>query len=155
MSSVVRREMDGSTDDLLKVLADGWLYAGWVVGASRVRDVDASWPQKGARIHHSIGAWPVLIDDTTSVDAFDPQGLLQLHAKGWPVGTATVRITWQDLGADRLLVSIEEDAALGPARFIPPPVRRALLGPRNVESLRRLALLVDGRRQRGTGDLGD
>ncbi len=29
------------------MLSDGWLYASWVVGASRVRDVDPRWPSPG------------------------------------------------------------------------------------------------------------
>ncbi|WP_324188972.1 SRPBCC family protein [Nocardia farcinica] len=37
------------------VLSDGWLYAGWVVGASHIRDVDPDWPGVGSRIHHSVG----------------------------------------------------------------------------------------------------
>ena len=49
--------------DVFAVLADGWLYPSWVVGASRVRGVDGTWPQPGSRIHHSVGVWPLLIDD--------------------------------------------------------------------------------------------
>ena len=29
------------------VLGDGWLYPLWVVGASRIRDVDDGWPAEG------------------------------------------------------------------------------------------------------------
>jgi len=36
----------------------------------------------------------------------------------------------------------------GPGLLVPPPVRRAAIAIRNVESLRRLALLAEGRSQR-------
>ena len=49
------------------MLSDGWLYALWVVGAARMRDVDEGWPAVGTRLHHSVGTWPLLIDDTTEV----------------------------------------------------------------------------------------
>lgn len=50
--------INASTDDVWSVLSDGWLYPLWVVGASRMRDVDEDWPAVGSRIHHSVGVWP-------------------------------------------------------------------------------------------------
>jgi uncharacterized protein YndB with AHSA1/START domain len=75
------------------VLADGWLYASWVVGASRVRDVDASWPMAGARLHHSVGAWPALISDSTEVELSEEPHRLVLTPHGGPFGSARVDIT--------------------------------------------------------------
>ena len=49
------------------VLADGWLFSSWVVGAARGRAVDAGWPKPGARIHHSFGVWPVMVTDVAEV----------------------------------------------------------------------------------------
>ena len=40
------------------VLSNGWLYPSWVVGASRIRAVEAAWPAEGAKIHHSFGIYP-------------------------------------------------------------------------------------------------
>ena len=54
------------------VLADGWLYPLWVVGASRMRDVDDAWPAVGSKLHHSVGAWPALLDDDTEVTESEP-----------------------------------------------------------------------------------
>jgi uncharacterized protein YndB with AHSA1/START domain len=71
-----------------EVLADGWLYPLWVVGASRIRDVDVSWPEQGSQIAHSVGAWPMLIDDTTEVTECRPGQLLALRARAWPAGEA-------------------------------------------------------------------
>ena len=79
-------------DDVFRVLADGWLYPCWVVGASRMRDVEEAWPQAGSRLHHSFGAWPALIDDVTVVEVYDPPRRMVVRAKGWPIGEARVTI---------------------------------------------------------------
>ncbi|HEY1134888.1 MAG TPA: SRPBCC family protein [Nocardioides sp.] len=126
------------------VLADGWLYPLWVVGASRMRSVDEEWPGVGSRIHHSVGAWPLLVDDATLVEEVDPGVRLQVRARGWPLGEARVVLTLQPEGGGTRLV-IEEDAVAGPGRLVPPPLRGVGIAWRNIESLRRLALLAEGR----------
>ena len=68
------------------VVSDGWLYANWVVGTSRVGAVDSTWPQEGSRIHHSFGVWPAVIDDETVSLLAVPGQRLHLKAKGWPMG---------------------------------------------------------------------
>ena len=65
--STTTRTVSATPEQVWEVLADGWLYPLFVVGASRMRDVDESWPAVGARLHHSVGTWPLLIDDTTEV----------------------------------------------------------------------------------------
>ena len=64
---------DCPPERVFEVLADGWLYPSWVVGASRMRAVDATWPAPDNAIHHSAGVWPALLDDTTSVLEWDPR----------------------------------------------------------------------------------
>jgi uncharacterized protein YndB with AHSA1/START domain len=127
------------------VLCDGWSYATWVVGASRVRDVDAGWPAVGTRVHHSFGLWPLLIQDVTRVEAVTPNRELVLTARGWPVGEARVHLSIREEGPGTSVVSITEDAVSGPGRLVPPPARHLLLVPRNREALHRLALLAEGR----------
>ena len=61
------RTLRASPEQVWDVLADGWLYALWVVGASRMREVDDNWPEPGSKLHHSLGAWPILINDETEV----------------------------------------------------------------------------------------
>ena len=34
------RHLDCAPEDVFRVLADGWLYPSWVVGASRIRSVE-------------------------------------------------------------------------------------------------------------------
>ncbi len=137
--------MDATPDQVWDVLADGWLYPLWVVGATRMRSVDGHWPEVGSRLHHSAGTWPLVIDDDTEVLAVDPHRSLRLRAKGWPMGEAEVLIELHAAGS-RTRVVIEEDATLGPGRFVPAVLRTPLLAWRNRETLRRLAFVVEGRR---------
>lgn len=147
MSSTTTRLAHCSPDDVWAVLADGWSLAVWVVGASRIRAVDAGWPAVGTSVHHSVGPWPVVIDDATTVRASEPGRRLLLQARAWPTGEASVdlRLEPED---DGCRITLTEDASAGPARLVPPAVRRPLLDVRNREALRRLALVAEGRRAR-------
>ena len=141
----VQRRLNCSPEQVFAVLRDGWTYPVWVVGASRMRSVDEGWPAPGTKLHHSFGVWPLLLNDTTEVLEFDPGHRLVLEARGWPIGNARVEIT-VEAAADGSLVSIAEDVSDGPARLVPQPVRVAGIDVRNRETLRRLALLAEGRR---------
>jgi len=140
----VTRLVEASAADIWAVLSDGWAYASWVVGAARIRGVDAGWPKVGTQIHHSFGLWPALIDDSTEVLRADPFRELILKARGWPAGEAHVRLTLDPRGSDRTELRIAEDAVAGPGAFVPRPVRQGLIAWRNTESLRRLAYLAEG-----------
>jgi uncharacterized protein YndB with AHSA1/START domain len=142
--STTTRELEATPDQVWEVLADGWLYPLWVVGASRMREVDDGWPAAGTRLHHSVGSWPLLIDDRTEVVTCEPPALLELRAHGWPAGRADVTIRLRALGA-ATEVSMTERAASGPGALVPKVVQDPLLHWRNTESLRRLAYLVERR----------
>ena len=131
--------------DVWDVLADGWLYPLWVVGASRMREVDDEWPSVGARLHHSVGSWPLLLDDETEVVALVPGSSITLHAKARPSGVAEVTIRLEPVGAGTRVV-IEENALSGPARLVPKPLRDIGLHWRNSETLRRLAFVAERRK---------
>ena len=47
------REVRASCQQIWDAMADGWTYSQWVVGNSRTRAVDSTWPQPGAAIKHS------------------------------------------------------------------------------------------------------
>lgn len=143
--SRVERRTDAGVDAVWQVLADGWLYPLFVVGASRMREVDRGWPDRGACLHHSVGAWPLLVDDTTEVVEVETGRALRLRARAWPGGEAEVLITVEADG-DGTCMAIEEDAVRGPGRLLPGVLRRAQLHWRNTETLRRLALIAEGRR---------
>lgn len=137
------RELGCTVDDVFAVLADGWLYPSWVVGASRMRDVEASWPGRDARLHHSFGVWPVLIDDTTVCLDWDPPRRAVLRARGWPIGEAEVLIEARPRGAG-CVVRIQERPVRGPAALLPAALSATLLRWRNAETLHRLAYLAEG-----------
>jgi uncharacterized protein YndB with AHSA1/START domain len=145
----VTRDVDAPARAVWDVLADGWSYATWVVGASRVRAVDNNWPAKGARIHHSFGLWPLLLNDTTKVESSTEPSELVLTARGWPAGEARVTITVRPRDDHTCTVKLGEDASSGPGTLIPKPARQLAIGPRNVEALKRLAFLAEGRHRGG------
>lgn len=150
----VTRDVNAPAAAVWDVLADGWYYATWVVGASRVRAVDDGWPHEGTRIHHSFGLWPLLINDTTKVESSTEPSELVLTARGWPAGEARVAISITPRGDGACTVKIEEDASSGPGTLIPKPARQLAIGPRNVEALKRLAFLAEGRHRGGEGRTG-
>ncbi|MFD3506052.1 SRPBCC family protein [Nocardia sp. NPDC058666] len=126
-------------------LADGWLYASWVVGASHIGEVDDDWPAVGSRIHYRFGLWPVLISDTTVVRAIDPPHRLELEARLWSVGSAWITLTLAEEQPGHTTIRMVERAARGPAQFIPGPAQDLLFAARNQESLDRLANLIRAR----------
>ncbi len=145
----VSRDVDAPAEAVWRVLADGWSYPTWVVGASRVRDVDTGWPEVGTRIHHAFGPWPAVIQDYTVAEEMTPERRLVLKARGWPVGEARVVITIEPTGPERCRVTMAEDAINGPGALVPHPLRQVLILPRNRESLYRVALLAEGQYRKG------
>jgi uncharacterized protein YndB with AHSA1/START domain len=142
--ATVSRLVQASCDSVWEVLADGWVYPTWVVGASRMRAVDAAWPAVGARLHHSVGAWPMLIDDTTEVREAEPPSRLLLRARGWPVGEARIELRL-DPEAGGCRVTMYEEPAAGPGLRLFNPLADRMLVARNTESLTRLAALAEAR----------
>jgi len=142
------RVMNCSPEDVFAVLADGWLFPTWVVGASRMRDVDAAWPQVGSKLQHSFGVWPALINDETTVLEYDPPRRLVIQPKGWPIGEARVTLEVKRR-PEGCVVRITEEAVEGPGSFVPKPLLDVPLFIRNVETLRRLAYIAEGKSDNG------
>jgi hypothetical protein len=139
LSPEVELEVSTSAEAVWAVLGDGWLYPLWVVGATHMRDVDPTWPAVGARLHHSVGLWPVQLSDSTVVLAVEEGRRLELEARAIPFGSARVVLTLTPLGPERCVVSILEYAVSGPGRLVPTAVQAPLIRARNTESLERLA----------------
>ncbi|WP_410586937.1 SRPBCC family protein [Amycolatopsis sp. lyj-23] len=144
----VSRVIDVPPEAVFAVLADGWLYAGWVVGSSHIRDVDGDWPAVGSRIHHSVGPWPIHIQDVTVVRAVEPGLSLSLEAHGWPLGAAAVGLTLVPHGEGQTLVRMTEHVVRGPGKVLPESLLALIVKPRNNESLARLADLATGKHAR-------
>jgi uncharacterized protein YndB with AHSA1/START domain len=126
------------------VLADGWKYTNWVVGASHMRAVEANWPAPGSRIFHASGVWPVMTRDETAVEAAERGRRLELTARGRPLGEAAIRIELDDDG-DGCRVTMHETPKAGPGKWLHTSLSEALLVRRNTESLARLAALCERR----------
>lgn len=141
--SVTKHHAAAPPAAVFAVLADGWLYPTWVVGASRVRGVDAPWPAEGAAIHHSIGVWPLMINDKTVCTDVEIDRLMVLRARGWPLGEVTVRIELAAAAGGCDITMLEEPVA-GPATLIPRVAVEPMLHARNRECLKRLAYLAEG-----------
>ena len=140
------RLMHCPPEAVFAVLADGWTYPSWVVGASRMRDVDESWPEVGARIHHSVGVWPALIDDETEVTEWDAPRRAAFVARGWPIGEARIIIEVRP-HRDGCVVRMHEYAVRGPMQYVPRVLTDPLLDFRNREALHRLGYLAEGQWQ--------
>jgi uncharacterized protein YndB with AHSA1/START domain len=138
------RVMAAPPEKVWDVLADGWLYPLWVVGATRMREVEGHWPEEGARLHHSVGVWPLVLDDTTSVVECHPREMLRLRARSWPGGEAEVVLRLGDHPRGTA-VTIAEDVVRGPGVLVPQLFRAPMLKWRNSETLRRLAFLAERR----------
>lgn len=145
--TTVHRYCEAPATEVWAVLADPWLYASWVVGASRIRDAEGDWPEPGARIHHSVGAWPALLNDHTEVVECTRGRELTLRAKGRPLGQALVRMRLDDRGSG-CDITMYETAESGPGAMVPDAVLSPLIRWRNTEALRRLALIAEGRARR-------
>ncbi|MFF1573894.1 SRPBCC family protein [Leifsonia sp. NPDC058292] len=142
--SVTVRALRCSPEQVFAVLADPWVYPTWVVGASRLRAADQNWPTPGCRLHHSIGVWPLVLNDETVVLEWDAPRRVVLEAKTRPVGRERVIIEVKRR-ADGCVVRMEEYPSAGPLRFVPRPLVDAALHIRNTETLRRLEWVARGR----------
>lgn len=142
------RALACSPESVFEVLADGWLYPSWVVGASRMRDVDAAWPAEGSALQHSVGVWPALINDETVSLEWNPPHRMVMRAKGWPIGEARVTLDVRPR-ASGCLVRIQEEPVEGPGSWVPRILTEPLLYIRNRETLQRLGYLAEGRERNG------
>jgi hypothetical protein len=109
-----------------------------------MRDVEEHWPSVGARLHHSVGVWPALLDDTTVVEEWSPPHRMVMRAKGWPIGEARVTLRVRSYGGGTV-VRIDEEPVSGPATLLPDLLTTPLLRWRNSETLHRLAYLAEAR----------
>ncbi|GAA0282392.1 SRPBCC family protein [Cryptosporangium japonicum] len=150
----VRLLIPTTPDRVFSVLADGWAYASWVVGASHIRDVDEGFPAVGTKIHHSVGGWPAMVKDNSEVLEIEPDRLLVLKVKVWPLFAGIVRVQLEPDGSGTM-ATISEEFVDGPGKLLPEPLIAPVLNARNRESLKRLAAraLNDNRYAAG-GSLG-
>jgi len=139
----VTRDIAATRQRVWDVLANGWTYSGWVVGNSRIRAVDSHWPAPGARILHSIGTWPAVIDDETVVLSCEQGEELVLLAKVRPAATARITLRLSDVQGGGCRVEMNEVATSIPLRWVPDSVQLLGVAPRNRECTWRLAMIAE------------
>ena len=144
-ATVVSRDMEATPEEIFAVLADGWAYDDWVVGAKQIRAVDADWPERGAQFHHEIGVGPIDIKDSSKVLEVDPPHRLVLSVRFRPAGTAVVELSLEPLDNGRTRVVMKETPRSGAARALALATSMILVV-RNELSLWRLRRLVTSRR---------
>lgn len=137
-----RRDVAASRQQVWDVIADGWAYSQWVVGNTRTRAVDANWPEPGAAIRHSIGIWPLVINDQTVVESCTPSHELVLHAGLGRLGAARITMRLTDI-ADGCRVEMIEVPVEGLISHIPDRAALVAVAPRNRECLWRLAAMAE------------
>src|SRR4051812_5558983 len=106
--ATVKRTVQAPPARVFAVLADGWTYSDWVVGTTHIRDVDPNWPALGSELHHKAGPWPLSLHDSSTVLLVETGRRLKLRAGLWPLGEAVVDIRLDPVGADRTLVTMQE-----------------------------------------------
>jgi carbon monoxide dehydrogenase subunit G len=141
--------VSAGTDEVWAVLADPWSYATWVVGTVKIRDADPGFPAVGCKLHHAVGAWPLLLEDETEILGCEPGHRLVMQARGWPVGEARVELVLHAEGDDLTRVAMNEQPTQGPGAWVHNPLLDAILARRLDETLDRLRRLVEGHRRDG------
>ena len=144
-SLTVKRDSSATREQVWAVIADGWTYSQWVVGNSRMRAVDADWPKVGSTIRHSIGIWPLVLDDLTVVQDCQPFERLVLLAKGRPLGKARITLRLSDIDGGGCRIDMAEVPVGAPMGWVPNRVALAAAVPRNRECTWRLAALAERR----------
>lgn len=133
------RLINTTPDRVFTVLADGWTYSDWVVGTAHIRNVDDGYPAIGMEIHHKAGPWPVSLKDRTTVLECEPDRMLLLKLRLWPLGAGKVLFTLEPVGAAATRVTMVEEFTEGPLVGLRNKVNDVVMHYRNRESLRRLA----------------
>lgn len=136
------REVRASREQLWDAMTDGWTYTQWVVGNSRTRAVDPHWPQPGSSIRHSVGVWPLVINDQTTVESCTHGQELVLRAGLGRLGAARITMRLTDI-PDGCRIEMIEVPAEGPIGLIPDRLMLAAIYPRNRECLMRLTALAE------------
>jgi uncharacterized protein YndB with AHSA1/START domain len=139
------REFHRSPSELFAVIADPATYPDWLVGTSKIRDIEHNFPSPGATFRHTVGMRPFAVPDLTVVRDVEPDRSLTLSVRARPLFSAEVifRIVGDD---ERSVVTIEEEPTLRLLGNVLRPLVDPVIHHRNHRSLRRLEALMDRRR---------
>jgi NAD(P)-dependent dehydrogenase (short-subunit alcohol dehydrogenase family)/uncharacterized protein YndB with AHSA1/START domain len=139
-----RVHIDAAPEQVFAVLSDPDCYPEWVVGAAGIRDHDESFPEVGSRFHHTVGSWPIGLNDHTEVVEVKPPSRLVLKAKARPLGTATIALELRESAGGTEVLMDERPGDRLTSLVAGNPVADTALRVRNAEALARLKRLVEG-----------
>ncbi len=127
---------------VFSVLADPETYPVWLIGAERVRRVDAGFPRPGTAFDHSVGIGPLALDDRSESVERTGDRRLELRVHAGPFH-AHVLFELEDrpYGATEVLL---QERPTGPFELLTPVLRPALQA-RNALSLVKLRDLAVAR----------
>lgn len=141
-------EIRADPTSVFNVLADGGNYAGWVVGAKAIPDVDDSFPAVGSSFRTRVRNGFRGIDGITEVLAVDPPRSLRLRATVGHVAEAEITFELEPIDTGTLVTMHEEPVGDRPMSVIGRHTG-PLLRVRNAETLWRLKSVVEERSGHG------
>ena len=134
---------------VFNAISDPTTYPEWLIGAKEIREVERTWPARGARFFHRVGLiGPLTVADSTSVVDIDPPSRLTLEVRARPIGRGRATFRLSETTSDEhpgvacTLIELEEEP-LGHLRWAQ-PVLTPLTAARNKRSLQRLRDLLVG-----------
>ncbi len=144
------RVIQSSPAQVWGILADGWLYPLWMVGATAARSLEGGWPASGATMRHQTGFWPFAFNERTEVIESREESRLSLRIIGPLLGEVHLTLDLTATGS-ATEVTLDRTLVSGPRRVIPTPLRMRILEPWGRETLSRLAFVAENRRVEGSG----
>jgi hypothetical protein len=122
------------------ILSEPDTYPAWLVGARRMRGVDADFPAPGSGFDHEVGGGPVRIDDRSDVIDRDPGRRLRMIVRARPLLVAEVDFQLEPVDGGTCVRMTETPK--GWHRWYAPLVE-PLVRLRNERSMQRLAHLIE------------
>lgn len=138
-------DVDAPPTDVFEVLLDPYTYPHWVVGAKQVRSVDDDWPRPGSKFHHTVGAGPATVNDSSELIEVDPPHHLRLEVRFRPVGVGTVDFEVAPAAGGQSRITMSEAPKAGPVWHLWNRAMDTLTHVRNAVSLQRLKRQVERR----------
>jgi len=146
LTSTATITIDAPPDRVCEVITDPLTYPEWLLGAQKIRKVDAAWPQPGSRFHHTVGAGPLRVSDHTSVVCVDEPERFELLAHIGPLGAARVTFVLHERDG-RTEIELDEVPEGGLMRTMWSSLGRAALAlgiwGRNEVSLQKLKAYIE------------
>ena len=135
-------EIAATPERVWAVLSDAPSYGEWVVGTKEIAHADPDWPAPGSALEYELGVGPFTVGDRTVVVEADAPRLLLLSAEMKRLGSISIRLELERVGAATRL-TFDEEPVSGIVGAVPTPVSDAALAFRNEEALDRLKRLAE------------